>query len=91
MSVTALKIKKVLKFNNTYSPRKSYTNTFRENNSIEEKHGIVTGYKQGVTGCGSQRSQCSCYLTKTHINSVILILKLDLTSMRNIYIKSGLC
>jgi len=30
---------------------------------------------------------CCCYLTKTHINSVILILKLNLTSLRNIYIK----
>jgi len=30
---------------------------------------------------------CSCYSTKTHINSVILILKLNLTSLRNIYIK----
>ena len=29
---------------------------------------------------------CSCYSTKTHINSVILILKLNLTSLRNIYI-----
>jgi len=30
---------------------------------------------------------CSCYSTKTHINSVILIVKLNLTSLRNIYIK----
>jgi len=30
---------------------------------------------------------CSCYSTKTHINSVILILKLNLTSLRKIYIK----
>jgi len=30
---------------------------------------------------------CSCYSTKTHINSVILILKLNLTSLRNKYIK----
>jgi len=29
---------------------------------------------------------CSCYSTKTHINSVILILKLNLTSLRHIYI-----
>jgi len=28
--------------------------------------------------------------TKTHVNSMILILKLNMTSMRNIYIKSGL-
>jgi len=27
---------------------------------------------------------CSCYSTKTHINSVILILRLNLTSLRNI-------
>jgi len=33
---------------------------------------------------------CSCYTTKTHVNSMILILKLNLTSLRNIYIKSGL-
>jgi len=32
---------------------------------------------------------CSCYSTKTHINSVILILKLNLTSLRNIYIKGA--
>ena len=31
--------------------------------------------------------KCSCYSTKTHINSVILILKLNLTSLTNIYIK----
>ena len=30
---------------------------------------------------------CSCYSTKTYVNSVILILKLNLTSMRNIYVK----
>ena len=30
---------------------------------------------------------CSCYSTKTHVDSVVLILKLNLTSMRNIYIK----
>ena len=51
---------------------------------------ILTGYKQSVTGCGSQRRQCSCYSTKTHVNSMILILKLNLTSLKNIYIKSGL-
>ena len=35
----------------------------------------ITGYKQSVTGCGSQRRQCSCYSTKvvffehhTHFN-----------------------
>jgi len=46
-----------------------------------------TGYNQSVTDCGSQRRQCSCYSTKTHISSVILILKLNLSSLRNIYIK----
>jgi len=30
---------------------------------------------------------CSCYSTKTYINSVILTLKLNFTSLRNIYIK----
>jgi len=30
---------------------------------------------------------CSCYSTKTHINSVILFLKLNLTLLRNKYIK----
>jgi len=30
---------------------------------------------------------CSCNSTKTYINSLILILKLNLTSLRNIYIK----
>ena len=49
-----------------------------------------TGYNQSVTGCGSQRRQCSYYSTKTPVNSMILILKLNLTSLGNIYIKSGL-
>jgi len=51
---------------------------------------LTTGYNQSVTGCGSQRRQCSCYSTKTHENSMILILKLNLTSLRNTYIKSCL-
>jgi len=50
----------------------------------------ATGYNQSVTGCGSQRRQCSCYSTKTHVNSMIVIFKLNLISLRNIYIKSGL-
>ena len=33
---------------------------------------IITGYNQSVTGFGSQRRQCSCYSTKTHVNSTIL-------------------
>jgi len=54
---------------------------------------IITGYNQSVTGCGSQRRQCICYSTKsqTTVNSMILILKLNLTSLRNIYIEIGLC
>ena len=52
---------------------------------------ILTGYNQSVTGCGSQRRQCSCYSMKTRVNSMILIFKLNLTSLRNIYIKSGVC
>jgi len=51
---------------------------------------INTGYNQSIRGCGFQRRQCSCYSTKTHVNSMILILKLNSTSLRNIYIKSGL-
>jgi len=51
---------------------------------------IYTGYNQSVTGRGSQRRQGSCYSTKTHVNSMILILRLNLTSLRNIYIESGL-
>jgi len=47
----------------------------------------LTGYNQSITGCGSLRSQCSCYSTKTYVGSMILILKLNLTSLRNIYIK----
>jgi len=43
----------------------------------------TTGYNQSVTGRGSQRIQCSCYSTKTHVNSMILILKLNLISLRN--------
>jgi len=35
----------------------------------------------------SHMKACSCYSTKTYIYSVILILKLNLTSLRNIYIK----
>ena len=31
-----------------------------------------TGYNQSVTGCCSQRRQCSRYSTKTHVNSMIL-------------------
>jgi len=42
-----------------------------------------TGYNQSVTCCGSQRRQCSCNSTKTYVNSMILILKLNLTSLRN--------
>ena len=49
----------------------------------------VTRYKQRVTGCGSQQKQCSCYSTESNVNSMILILKFYLTSLRNIYIKSG--
>jgi len=37
------------------------------------------------------RKTCSCFSTKTHVNGMILILKLNLTSLRNIYIKSGIC
>jgi len=33
---------------------------------IYESAGL-TGYNQSVTGCGSQRRQCSCYTTKTHV------------------------
>jgi len=51
---------------------------------------IVTRYNQSVTGCSSQQRQGSCYSTKTHVNSMILILRLNLTSLRNTYIKSGL-
>jgi len=29
---------------------------------------FITGYNQSVTGCGSQRRQCSFYSTKTHVN-----------------------
>ena len=35
----------------------------------------------------SDMIQTECYSTETYVNSVILILKLNLTSMRNIYIK----
>jgi len=34
---------------------------------------------------------CSCYSTKTNANSVVIILKLNLTSMRNIFIKGVWC
>jgi len=43
---------------------------------------VITGYNQSVTGSGSQRRQCSCYSTKTHVNSMIIILKLNLTSYK---------
>jgi len=33
---------------------------------------------------------CSCYSTKTYVNSMILDLKLNSTLLRNIYFKSGL-
>ena len=54
---------------------------------------VRTRYNQSVTGCRSQRRQCSCYSMKSRVNSMILILKLNLTSLRNIniiLIKSGL-
>ena len=35
-------------------------------------------------------NSCSCYSTKAHINSMIFIHKLNLTSLRNIYIKCSL-
>jgi len=43
----------------------------------------TAGCKRSVTGCGSQPSR-----VKTFVNSVTLILKLNLTSIRNTYIKS---
>jgi len=46
---------------------------------------VFTGHNQSVTGCVSQGRQCSCYSTKTRVNSMTLILKLNLTSLRNIY------
>jgi len=55
--------------------------------AIRDTH--LTGYKQNVTGCGSQRKQCSFYSTKSNVNSMILILKYNLTSLWNIHIKSG--
>ena len=50
----------------------------------------ITGYNKSVTGCGSQRRQCRFYSTKNRVNSMISIVKLNLTSLRNIYIKSGI-
>ena len=47
----------------------------------------LTGYNQSVTGCGSQRRHVVVTQRKLHISSVILILKLNLTSLRNVYIK----
>jgi len=58
--------------------------------AANELLGGITGYNQSVTDRGSQRRQFSCYSTKTHVNSMIFILKLNLTLLRNIYIKSGL-
>ena len=38
------------------------------------------------------KKTCSCYSTKTHIHSVILILKLNLTSLKKTYtLKCGCC
>jgi len=34
--------------------------------SVEFSRDASTGYNQSVTGCRSQRRQCSCYSTKTH-------------------------
>jgi len=47
---------------------------------------IDTGYNQSVTGCGSQRKHVVVTQGK-NVESVILILKLNLTSLRNICIK----
>jgi len=57
---------------------------------LNKHNSLTTGPLGTIKGCGSQRRQCSCYSTKTHVNSMILILKLNLTSLRNIYMKSGL-
>ena len=32
----------------------------------------LTGYNQSITSCGSQRKQCSCYSTKTNVNSNLI-------------------
>ena len=32
----------------------------------------ITGYNQSVTSCGSQGKQCSCYSTKTNVNSNLI-------------------
>jgi len=34
--------------------------------SVKFSRDVTTGYNQSVTGCRSQRRQCSCYSTKTH-------------------------
>ena len=58
------------------------------------KNSTVNACKDGYHWVPSKRHRlcfstktCSCYSTITHINSVILILRLNLTSLRNIYIK----
>ena len=52
---------------------------------------LFNGYNQNVTSCGSQTKTCSCYSTKTHINSVILILKLNLTFWETYTLKCVWC
>jgi len=47
---------------------------------------LNTGYNQRLW-FSTKTCTCSCYSTKTYANSAILILKLNLTSLRNIYIK----
>jgi len=36
---------------------------------MEKSNIKVIGFKQGVTGCGSQRKQCSCYSINTEFNT----------------------
>ena len=57
----------------TYTPfkpgRKVHT---RQVGSMGGVKAGITGYNQSVTGCGSQRKQCSCNSTKTYVSSNLI-------------------
>jgi len=38
----------------------------------KSKLDLITGYNQRITGCGSQRRQCCCYLTTQYLISFII-------------------
>ena len=48
---------------------------------------VPTGYNQSVTGCGSQRKQCSCYSTKTNVNSNLICLRWETYTLEVVFVE----